>query len=125
MKDDPIDVCSDSESEEKEVKKSSTTPCGMPHSDDMCRFCIDKGLVDIYSIDLDGMEKMIDTSEFSADVFLNEYAANESVVKESKEEQMRAQPELNVGLHLEPTHQLRKAKRRMEDAFANDYTAKI
>ena len=34
-------------------------------------------------------------------------------------------PKVNVSLHLEPTDQIRKAKRRMESAFIDDYVGKI
>ena len=52
------------------VTNTTNTPCGRPHSDEMCKFCIDLGLSEIFEVD--GMYQMVNTSDFDADVFFNE-----------------------------------------------------
>ena len=100
VKNDPIDVCSDSDNEDKKVTAPHYTPCGMPHNDEMCTHCIDEGLAEVFSID--GMYETMNTSEFDAYVFFNENTEKDEVVREPKkeeEEPMKTQPDLNVSLN--------------------------
>ena len=118
MKENPIDVCDESDDEKEKTaadeKNVSTTPCGRPHGDEVCKFCIDSGLADVYSID--GMDQVVDPSEFDASVFVNEV---------SKPEIRQEPPELNMSFRLETTRELKKAKRRMESEYMNDYAIKM
>ena len=101
VKGNPIDVVDDSEDE----FAKSEEPKSFDH----------------YSVD--GRDISVDTSEFNANEFLNEVIDQTNNVRT---EEVRKEPlELNRMLRLEPTTQLKKSKRRMEEAFMNDYAVKM
>ena len=105
-KENPIDVCDDSDEDLKcseELIKSET-----------------------YSID--SMAELDAASDFDADVVFADSIdvfgpmGDSNVIKKKHDEKPL---ELNVSLRLNTTDQLRKAKRRMEDCFIEDYSLKM
>ena len=104
-KENPIDVGDDSEDENVEAETGTS--------------------VDHYSVD--GVTVAVKPSDFDASEFINE------VADEVADEQTNSRPdesrketvELDRMLRVEGTKALRKAKRRMEEVFMNDYAVKI
>ena len=75
---------------------------------------------DEYSVD--GMSAMIDASDFDADAaFVNGFEIFDSTNKPREEKTS----ELETSLRLDTTDELRRAKRKMENSFKNDYSAKM
>ena len=77
--------------------------------------------VDHYSVD--GLDVAVATSEFDADEFLNEVV--DEPTNSHTEESCKETLELDRMLRVEATKSLRKAKRRMEESFMNDYAVKM
>ena len=97
----PIDICDDSDKAELSC-------------DEKLSKCDD------YSVN--GMSEMIDTSEFDADVaFANGCEIFDSTTKPREEKTL----ELDTPIRLNTTDELRRAKRRMEYSFMDDYSMKM
>ena len=128
IKEDPIDVVNDSDDEEL-----------------TCDEKIDeKGSEKDYEVfSVDGMEMVAKTSDFDADALFVDAMANNDTESLNKKKQEttsvkegkgwsqcevvmsgsddKTKAELDVNLHLTTTESLRKAKRRMERSFIDDY----
>ena len=103
----PIDICDDSD-----------------EGDLSC----DEELSNSENKSVEGMDEFVTGSDFDADVVFASSVdifggvKNDKIVEVSHEEK---QPELNISLRLDTTDQLRKAKRRMEYCFMDDYSMKM
>ena len=134
MKENPIDVC---DSDEEDLKCDE-------------KFSVDKEVKDpdVYSVD--GMDVMLDASDFDADALLADtldvfepihndesqmlnkptqgvgkskgWTQVDAIIDAKSDEKT---PDLNVSLRLNSTDQLRKSKRRMENCFMDDYSIKM
>ena len=108
-KENPIDVDDDDDSSENEFVWSEDVK---PKTENA---------VDHYSVD--GVDVPVNVGDFDANDFMSE------VIDESTntpaEEPRQASLELDRTFRLDPTRPLKKAKLRMEDAFINDYAAKM
>ena len=105
MKENPIDVEDNSEDEPFEAETGTS--------------------VDHYSVD--GVTVAVKTSDFDAAEFMNEVADEvaDEQTNSRTEESRKETVELDRMLRVEGSKALRKAKRRMEEAFMNDYAVKI
>ena len=88
----------------------------------------DEGFAESDNKSVEGMDEFAAGSDFDADVVFASYVdifgltKNDKIVEDSRDEK---QPDLNISLRLDTTDQLRKAKKRMEYCFMDDYSMKM